>query len=115
MGVLRGLKVNGRYGGGIIAEDIRRTGSGLESTICMEEMAELIQAISKVKRPSSNDAERKAKREHLIEEMADVLICLEILQQVYHVTDARLASEAAYKLSRTMRRWGEPTQSEEAE
>ena len=45
-----------------------------------QEKAELIQAISKEKRGKSD-------KNHLAEEMADVLICIEILKQVYQISD----------------------------
>ena len=58
-------------------------GKNIQSTICMEECAELIQAISKMKRG-------KDQRENLIEEMADVYIILEQLQCMYNVPDNKL-------------------------
>ena len=64
----------------IIADSIEHYGKEAQSTVCMEECAELIQAISKEKRG-------KSERMHLAEEMADVLICIEILKQIYGVTD----------------------------
>ena len=48
------------------AEVVSTNGKEIQSTICMEECAELIQAISKMKRGKDN-------RDNLIEEMADVL------------------------------------------
>ena len=64
----------------IIADSIKHYGKEAQSTVCMEECAELIQAISKEKRGKSD-------RMHLAEEIADVLICIEILKQIYGVTD----------------------------
>ena len=73
----------------IISDSINHYGVNLQTTVCMEELAELIQAISKEKRGKSD-------KNHLAEEMADVLICIEILKQVYSVTDAEL-QEWIYK------------------
>ena len=67
----------------IVSDSINHYGANLQTTVCMEELAELIQAISKEKRGKSD-------KNHLSEEMADVLICIEILKQVYSVTDAEL-------------------------
>lgn len=64
----------------IVADSIRYYGQDSQTTICMEECAELIQAISKEKRGKSD-------KNHLAEEMADVLICIEILKQVYQISD----------------------------
>ena len=73
----------------LISKSINYYGKDVQTTVCMEECAELIQAISKEKRGKSD-------KNHLAEEMADVLICIEILKQVYSVTDAEL-QEWIYK------------------
>lgn len=49
----------------------------------MEECAELIQAISKAKRGKIN-------RDNMIEEIADVLICIEMLKQMYMISDEKI-------------------------
>lgn len=48
------------------------------STIAMEENAELIQAISKAKRG-------KLDRDNMAEEIADVLICIDWIQEIYGI------------------------------
>ena len=65
---------------GVIRKSIRHYGVENQSTVCMEECAELIQAISKAKRGNPN-------KENLKEEIADVLICIEMLKQMYHISD----------------------------
>ncbi len=65
------------------AEVVNTNGADIQSTICMEECAELIQAISKMKRGKDN-------RDNLIEEMADVLIVLTQLRFIYNVGDEEL-------------------------
>ena len=71
----------------------------LQSVVCMEECAELIQAVSKRLRgkPDPDD--------NLAEEMADVVICLHLLQDMYGVTDERLESWIARKTKRQMERY----------
>ena len=69
-GLITGIKINK----GVIAESILHYGKNNQSTVCMEECAELIQAISKAKRGKIN-------RDNMIEEIADVLICIEMLKQ----------------------------------
>lgn len=64
----------------IIADSIEHYGKKTQSIVCMEECAELIQAISKEMRGKSDMM-------HLAEEIADVLICIEILKQIYGITD----------------------------
>ena len=62
---------------------ILRSGEEIQATICMEECAELIQAISKAKRG-------KIDRDNMIEEIADVLICIEMLKQMYMISDEKI-------------------------
>ena len=71
-------------------------GKNNQSTVCMEECAELIQAISKGKRG-------KIDRDNMIEEIADVLICIEMLKQMYMISE--------YKINK----WIEKKQAREAE
>ena len=68
----------------IIDKSIEHYGKDIQTTVCMEECAELIQAISKMKR-------NKGDLSHLTEEIADVLICIEILKQVYKVSEYELS------------------------
>lgn len=81
---------------GIIAESIQHYGKNNQSTVCMEECAELIQAISKAKRGKIN-------RDNMIEEIADVLICIEMLKQMYMISDEKI------------NKWIEKKQAREAE
>ena len=62
----------------IIKDSIKHYGVDAQSTVCMEECAELIQAISKEKRG-------KHDYKHLSEEIADVLICISMLQDMYDI------------------------------
>lgn len=80
----------------IIAESIQHYGKNNQSTVCMEECAELIQAISKAKRGKIN-------RDNMIEEIADVLICIEMLKQMYMISDEKI------------NKWIEKKQAREAE
>ena len=64
----------------IIAQTIELCGFENESTVCIEECAELIQAISKEKRGIHDMI-------HLSEEIADVLICVEMIKQIYGIKD----------------------------
>lgn len=58
-------------------------GAEIQFTICMEECAELIQAISKMKRGKDN-------RDNLIEEMADVLIAFSQLRCIFDISDEEI-------------------------
>lgn len=79
----------------IILKSIVYYGEEIQSTVCMEKCAELIQAISKVKR--GIDA-----KDNLAEEIADVLICIEMLKQLYNVLDLDIESWIMQKQQRVM-------------
>lgn len=79
----------------IILKSIVYYGEEIQSTVCMEKCAELIQAISKVKR--GIDA-----KDNLVEEIADVLICIEMLKQLYNVLDLDIESWIMQKQQRVM-------------
>lgn len=91
-GLITGIKINK----GVIAESILHYGKNNQSTVCMEECAELIQAINKAKRGKIN-------RDNMIEEIADVLICIEMLKQMYMISDEKI------------NKWIEKKQAREAE
>lgn len=91
-GLITGIKIDK----GIIADSIQHYGRNNQSTVCMEECAELIQAISKAKRG-------KIDCDNLTEEIADVLICIEMLKQMYMISDEKI------------NKWIEKKQAREAE
>lgn len=75
-------------------------GRELQSMVAMEECAELVQAISKcIREPHDEEA-----RKHLVEEMADVLICMQQLKRIYDVSDFELDAWTASKMGRLERR-----------
>lgn len=73
---------------GIIAKSIKHYGEEIQSTVCMEECAELIQAVSKMIRGADELSDDDY--DHLAEEIADVLICAEMLKQIYCIEDLRI-------------------------
>lgn len=77
----------------IIADSIKQYGAEMQTTVVMEELAELIQAISKEKRGQSD-------KSHLAEEIADVLISIEILKQIYSIDDTDIQSWIELKQKR---------------
>lgn len=85
-----------------IKKIIDKYGIKAQSMIAMEECAELIQAISKCVR--SNNFPAVEEREHLIEEMADVMFCMEQLQVMYSITDEELYAMKQSKEKRTIER-----------
>ena len=90
----------------VVQRSIEHYGKDVQSTVCMEECAELIQAISKEKRGKSD-------KDHLAEEMADVIICIEMLKQIYNITEDEIYSLVITKQERTIERIKKDVQSTE--
>ena len=88
----------------VVKKSIEHYGKDVQSTVCMEECAELIQAISKQKRG-------KQDKSNLAEEMADVIICIEMLKQIYNITEDAIYSWIINKQERTIERIKKDTQS----
>lgn len=82
-------------------QSIDHYGKQLQSIVCMEECAELIQAISKkVREPTPFHG-------HLAEEMADVTICLNLLKLMYGITDKEIHDRVVAKTLRQAKRMEE--------
>lgn len=81
----------------IITQSIDFYGKDLQSITCMEECSELIQCISKELRGKSNIS-------HLTEEMADVLICIKLLQGIYDIPEEHIADWVIFKQVRMLKR-----------
>lgn len=83
-------------------EIIANYGIDNQLTIHMEECAELIQAINKCRR--FKDDIPNFEYQHLVEEMADVLVCIDQLQQIFWIKDSELEFIANAKIERQKRR-----------
>lgn len=82
-------------------QSIDHYGRQLQSIVCMEECAELIQAISKKLRDPTSP------NNHLAEEMADVIICLNLLKLMYGITDKEIHNRVVAKTLRLSKRMEE--------
>lgn len=85
----------------IVARSLETYGNGIQLVVCMEELSELTQAISK-------EIRGRGDRSNLVEEMADVIICLEILKQVFEITDEDIDSWIKYKQEQNLFRMNCP-------
>nr|DAZ56826.1 MAG TPA: nucleoside triphosphate pyrophosphohydrolase [Caudoviricetes sp.] len=79
-------------------ESIEKYGKETQSIVCMEECSELIQAVSKLLRGKTDATD------NLAEEMADVIICLHLLKEMYDITDEQLNEWIARKTARQSKR-----------
>ena len=86
---------------------IREYGEHTQLLICMEEPAELIQAISKLQRlrlervTNLNDLVNAI--DNLHEEMADVYICLAKLQNMFNISEDEIQKWIDYKEEREVK------------
>lgn len=88
-------------------ETMDRYGIERQSLVAMEELAELQKAISKLVRnpeEKTKPLEFKGLRHNLIEEMADVIICMDQLKEYYNITHAEIQIIIDSKQARQRRR-----------
>ena len=69
------------------AKVIARYGADAQAMVHMEECAELIQAVSKMRRAANAGKDDYAARYNLVEEIADCLICMKQMQEIYGISD----------------------------
>ena len=84
----------------ILNRAISKYGLMNQMNMCIEEMAELIKALSKVRRPNDDD---RAAHENVIEECADVQIMLDQMQIMLdqmRIIFGDTSSQEEYKLNR---------------
>lgn len=92
----------------IIKKTLEHYGEDYMTTVCMEECAELVQAVSKAKRGDID-------KYHLSEEMADVIISISILQEAYGIDSEEIQKWIAGKQERTVDRMGVSIEEKEYE
>lgn len=96
-----------RIDAGINQETMDRYGIEKQSLVAMEELAELQKAISKlVRNPEerTKPLEFKGLRQNLIEEMADVLICMDQLIEYYQIQGIEIQDIIQAKQERQAKR-----------
>lgn len=86
----------------VIEKAINKYGLLTQSVVAMEECAELAQAVSKCIR--AKDFIPTNEHENLCEEMADVLICIEMLKIMYHVSEEEVNDWIEAKVNRLEKR-----------
>lgn len=77
----------------VVDDILNSTARSTNCIICMEELAELQQEVSKQLRNKGN-------KYGLLEEMADVYICLGLLKKMFGYTDTDIAKAVKIKLDR---------------
>ena len=61
-----------------------------QSMIHCEELAELIQAISKMRRAKASGKDSGGAYENLVEELADCMICMEQVMEMYGISEREI-------------------------
>lgn len=87
---------------------IKYYGKDDRTTVAMEELSELIKAVSKYKRYVLNSEKYKNDKRYtkeeiersLKEEIADTLICIKIMQEITGITDEKIEKEIERKVKR---------------
>lgn len=72
--------------------------------LCAEEAGEWIQAVSKMARGTPEERRYKRRRDKLIGETADLIICIDIIRQMYGIDDDELQEMIDYKMQRNLER-----------
>lgn len=88
-------------------ETMNRYGIERQSLVAMEELSEMQKAISKLVRnpeEKTKPLEFKGLRNNLIEEMADVVICMDQLKEYYKIKASEIQSIINSKQARQRRR-----------
>ena len=79
-------------------EVLSHYGEELQSIVHCEECAELIQAVSKMRRYKNAPAKvYNSCRDNLVEEIADVLICIQQMMDMYKITEKELQATVTMK------------------
>lgn len=81
----------------IIKKAIEKWGNELQTVVCMEECSELIKECSKMLRGKGN-------KSCLIEEIADVKICLVMLEKMYKISAIDVNAVMVDKIERLKKR-----------
>lgn len=83
----------------IMRSAIRKNGKAMQTVVAIEEMSELQKELTKYIRGQGS-------REHLIEEVADVLIMITQIQIMYALSDEEIKEVVDFKLNRLKERIG---------
>lgn len=81
----------------VLADSIQLHGMEKKKIIAMEEMSELTKEVCK-------DLRGELRRYDIVEEFADVFICLNNLKLMYNITDEEIQEWVNYKTERQIKR-----------
>lgn len=81
-------------------------GEDSQIDVALEEMSELIKELIKYKRSKIHFREKQAaSRDHVVEEIGDVMFMMEYLKQIFKITDEEIQQIIYHKAIRTKERY----------
>lgn len=85
---------------------LSKFGEDSQIDVSIEEMSELIKELIKYKRSKIHFREKQAaSREHVVEEIGDVMFMMEYLKQIFDITDEEIQKTVVQKALRTKERY----------
>ena len=85
---------------------LEKFGEDSQIDIAIEEMSELTKELIKYKRSKIHFREKQAaSREHVVEEISDVMFMMEYLKQIFGVTETEIQKTVVQKALRTKERY----------
>lgn len=89
-----------------ISDMLEKFGEDSQIDVAVEEMSELIKELIKYKRSKIHSREKQAaSREHVVEEIGDVMFMMEYLKRIFNIDDEEIQQAVQEKAYRTKRRY----------
>ena len=90
----------------VIEKMLEKFGEDSQIDVAVEEMSELIKELIKYKRSKIHFREKQAaSREHVIEEIGDVMFMIEYLKKIFGISDKDIENIVIKKAMRTAERY----------
>jgi NTP pyrophosphatase (non-canonical NTP hydrolase) len=90
----------------VIQDMLTKFGEDSQIDVAIEEMSELIKELIKYKRSKIHFREKQAaSREHVVEEIGDVMFMMEYLKAIFCISDDEIKNIIALKAVRTKERY----------
>lgn len=90
----------------VVSLMLAKMGEDFEIDVAVEEMSELIKELLKYKRSKVMDREKQAaSREHVVEEIGDVMFMIEYLKVIFHISEKEIQDIVEQKAKRTKERY----------
>lgn len=91
---------------GTITAMLEKFGEDSQIDVAIEEMSELTKELIKYKRSKIHFREKQAaSREHVVEEIGDVMFMMEYLKRIFGVTEIEIQQTVVQKAKRTKERY----------